>query len=399
MTPRSADRIRKLPATVFSAYSALAQKHAAVNLGQGFPDFDGPEEVLEAAKRAISEGKNQYAVGAGASELRRAIAQHAERFYGQHLDPETMISVTSGATEGIADALLALIDPGDEVVMFEPFYDSYTACVTLAHGAWRAVTLYPPDNAHASWWFDARELEAAFTPRTKLVLLNTPHNPTGKVFTGDELSLIAELCRRHDALAVVDEVYEHLVYAPARHQRLATLPGMAERTLTLSSGGKSFSMTGWKVGWAMGPPALRQALQQVHQYVTFATATPLQAAMAAALTLPDSFFQRLTRDYTERRGLLLKALADAGLPAFTPEGSYFVLADVSAHSARDDEFCRALTERVGVAAIPLSPFLSEDSPLRGRALARFAFCKQLETLRQAERRLQSLPERLPLCPR
>jgi N-succinyldiaminopimelate aminotransferase len=388
MAPHAAERIRGFPATIFSEFSALALKHGAVNLGQGFPDFDGPEEVLEAAKRAIDSGQNQYAVGAGALDLRRAIAEHSERFYAQRVDPDTMVTVTSGATEALMDAVLALVDPGDEVILFEPFYDSYPACVAMAGGRARYVTLHPPDASHPAWWFDEGALAAAFTGRTKLLVLNTPHNPTGKVYSKDELSLIAKLCRQNDVVALVDEVYEHIVFEPGRHLRLSTMDGMPGRTLTVSSGGKTFSTTGWKVGWAMGPPPLRQAVQQAHQFVTFATAAPFQAAIAAALRLPDAYFAKLAQDYRQRRDLTLGLLKAAGVDGLCPEGSYFILADVARFGfPTDDAFCRALTEQVRVAAIPLSPFVAQDSPLRARCLARFAFCKKDETLRAAGQRL------------
>ncbi|HMK73983.1 MAG TPA: aminotransferase class I/II-fold pyridoxal phosphate-dependent enzyme [Myxococcaceae bacterium] len=389
MSPVAA-RVRDLPPTVFSEFSALAVRSGAVNLGQGFPDFDGPEEVREAAVHALRTGVNQYALGAGSANLRRAIAEHAARFHGQEVDPERDVTVTSGATEALFDALLGLLDPGDEAVLFEPFYDSYAAAVTMAGATVRPVALRPPDAAHASWWFDSAELEGAFGPRTRVVVVNTPHNPTGKVFSRAELEQVAALCERHDTVALTDEVYEHLVYAPARHIRVANLPGMAGRTLTVSSGGKSFSYTGWKVGWTIGPAPLRRAVAQAHQYVTFAVAAPLQEGIAHALRLPDGYFDGLLAAYTARRDRLLSALREAGFSPWVPEGAYFVCADVAGFGhPTDDAFCRWLTTDVGVAAIPLSAFYLR--PERAPRVARFAFCKTDAVLDQAAQRLRRLP--------
>ena len=386
---RIAARVAGLPTTVFSEFSALAARCGAVNLGQGFPDFDGPDEVREAAVRALREGVNQYAVGSGAPALREAIAEHSARFYGMRVDPETMVTVTSGATEALCDAMLGLVDPGDEVVLFEPYYDSYVANVEMAGGIARYVMLRPPDGDHATWWMDFDELAAAFGPRTRLVVVNTPHNPTGKVFTRRELESIAALCLRHDAVALVDEVYEHIWFEP--HLRMATLDGMAERTVTVSSAGKSFSFTGWKVGWAIAAPPLRHAVQQAHQFVTFATAAPLQAAVAAALRLPDSYFDGLRASYRSKRDLLAAALDAAGLRALPVEGTYFTMADASAFGFPDDfAFCRFLTEQVGVAAIPPSAFYCEAHKQHARGLARFAFCKTEPVLQEAARRLARL---------
>ncbi len=386
-----AKRIQGFPTTVFSEFSALAAQHGAVNLGQGFPDFDGPPEIAEAAIQAIRGGVNQYAIGSGALALREAVAEHSARFYGMQVDPGTMVTVTSGATEAIFDALLGLVDPGDEVVLFEPYYDSYVASVEMAGGVPRYVLLRPPDATHARWWYAPEELAAAFSPRTKVVLLNTPHNPTGKVFTREELTEISRLALAHDAVVVSDEVYEHLTFAPARHVRMATLPDMAERTLTLSSGGKSFSFTGWKIGWAIGPAPLRAAVQQTHQFVTFATAAPFQAAIAAALRLPEAYFARLQQDYLSKRDRLVAAIRATGLTCHAPEGTYFAMAEIGPLGFADDfEFCRHLTKEIGVAAIPPSAFYSEPHKAHGRALARFAFCKREQTLEQAEQRLTRL---------
>jgi N-succinyldiaminopimelate aminotransferase len=388
--PVSAQRVTRFGTTVFSEFSALAAKHGAVNLGQGFPDFDGPETIKEAAQRAIRDGMNQYAISTGARDLRLAIAEHSARFYGQQVDPDTMVTVTSGATEAILDVLLGLVDPGDEVVAFEPFYDSYDANITFLGATARYVPLRPPDAGHPEWWFDRDEVRAAFGPRTRLLILNSPHNPTGKVFTREELEFLGGLCAEFDVKVLSDEVYEHLVFAPARHLRPATLPGLAERTVTVSSGGKTFSLTGWKVGWVIAPPPLRDAVQRAHQFVTFATASPLQAAMAAALRLPDTYFAELVALYTAKRERLLGGLREAGLTAFAPQGSYFILADIARYGFPDDvAFCRHLVSEVGVAAIPPSVFYGPEHRHLGQGLARFAFCKTEAVLDEAVRRLRA----------
>jgi N-succinyldiaminopimelate aminotransferase len=393
---RSARRVAGFGTTVFSEYSALAAKLGAVNLGQGFPDFDGPDEVKRAAIEAIERGVNQYAIGAGAEDLRRAVAEHARRFYGMEVDPATMVTVTSGATEALFDAIQGLTDPGDEVILFEPFYDSYEASVVMAGAVPRFVLLRPPEGAHKTWWFDEEELRAAFGPKTRLVVVNTPNNPTGKVYTRAELELIRDLCEQRDAVVLSDEVYEHLVYAPSRHLRPATVPGLWDRTVTVSSAGKTFGFTGWKVGWAIAPPPLRNAVQAAHQFVTFATAAPLQAAAARALMLPDAYFTGLEADYRRKRDLLVHALINAGLRTLPTEGTYFTMVEIPPEAGFDDDdaFCRWLTSEVGVAAIPPSVFYGAEHRHHGRRLARFAFCKRDETLRLAAERIASLGARL-----
>ncbi len=384
----TARRVSGFGTTVFSEFSALAAQHGAVNLGQGFPDFDGPEEVKEAAVEAIRSGVNQYAVGGGAPALRAAIAEHSERFYHQQLDPQSMITVTSGATEALLCAILGIVNPGDEVVLFEPFYDSYEANVLMADGIPRYVLLYPPDEEHPQWWFDFDELAAAFSAKTKLIVVNTPHNPTGKVFSPRELEFIGQLCVKHQAVALCDEVYEHIVFPPARHVRMATLPGLADHTVTVSSAGKTFSLTGWKIGWALGPPHLQHPLRQAHQFVTFATAAPLQAGIACALRMPDRYFELLRASYREKRRLLVTALAEASLRPLEPEGATFVIADTRSVGIEDDfEFCRFLTTQVGVAAIPPSAFYSEPHKRHGKWYARFAYCKTESVLQAAAERL------------
>ncbi len=388
MNHRESERVRSFGTTVFAEFSRLAAEHKAVNLGQGFPDFDGPDVLKEAVAEAIKSGFNQYAVSQGVPALRQAIAAHALRFYGQAINPDTEVAVTSGATEAIFDAILGLTDPGDEVVVFEPFYDSYLASLQIAGAVPKWVRLQPPDAGHRTWWFDSRELESAFTEKTALVILNTPHNPTGKVFTRAELEEIGALAKRFDAVVLSDEVYEHLVFAPAVHLRPSTLDVFRDRTLTISSGGKSFSFTGWKIGWVLGPAPLVKATQKMHQWVTFASATPFQHAIARALALPDTYFAGFIEDYHHKRWLLSAALEQAGLPVHLTEGSYFLMADISKRGFPDDvAFCRDLTSRVGVCAIPPSAFYSAEHHHHARHLARFAFCKTDAVLEEAARRL------------
>ncbi|MGK5445592.1 pyridoxal phosphate-dependent aminotransferase [Micromonospora sp. URMC 105] len=384
-------RMRPFGTTIFAEMSALAVRTGAVNLGQGFPDSDGPPEMLAAAAEALRGGQNQYPPGPGIPTLRRAVAEHQRRFHGLEYDPDGEIVVTAGATEAIAAAILALCEPDDEVVCFEPYYDSYAASIALAGAVRRPVTLRPGDDGRYA--FDPAALRAAFGPRTRLVLLNSPHNPTGKVFTPDELALVAELCQEHGAYAVTDEVYEHLVFpdAAAPHVPLATLPGMRERTLRISSAGKTFSCTGWKVGWVSGPARLVSAVLRVKQFLTFVNAAPLQPAVAVALALPDAYFTAFQEGMRERRDQLVAGLTDAGFDALTPEGTYFVTADVGALGGRDGvEFCRSLPERCGVVAVPTQVFY--DDPEAGRRLIRFAFCKRPEVLTEAVTRLRRLRE-------
>jgi N-succinyldiaminopimelate aminotransferase len=384
-----AQRVAGFGTTVFSEFSALALKSGAVNLGQGFPDFDGPEQLKEIAIRAIRDGHNQYAVGSGSKVLKEAISTHAERFYGQKIDPETMVTVTSGATEALFDTIQAFVNQGDEVILFEPFYDSYAASVTMAGGTCKGVLLRAPDKSHHTWWFAPEALRSAFTARTRMLVLNTPHNPTGKVYSREELRLIADLCIEHDVLVLSDEVYEHLVFAPAQHLRIATLDGMAERTVTVSSAGKTFSVTGWKVGWAIGAPRLRDAVQAAHQFVTFATNAPFQQAMAQALAFPDIYFQGLISDYQRRRDFWVDALRKAGFVAHSPEGTYFTMAELTGLGFQDDvAFCRHLTQDAKVAAIPPSVFYLPEHASEGRRFARFAFCKTDPVLAEAQRRLE-----------
>jgi len=377
-------RLRPFGSTVFSTMTQLAIRHQAVNLGQGFPDFDGPEHPKDAAIAAIRAGHGQYARSAGVPALSEAIATWYDGTGLPPIDPDAHVTVTSGCTEAIAASLLGLLEPGDEVVVLEPYYDSYRACVALAGGVARPVRLRPPD-----FHLDPDELASAFGPRTRAILVNTPHNPTGRVLDAGELAAIAELCVRHDAVAICDEVYERLVYE-GTHRSLASLPGMWERTITLSSLGKTFSLTGWKIGWAVAPPHLTAAVRAAHQFLTFATATPLQHAAAVALASPPEYFDDLRSAYLKRRTLLLDALRGAGLKPFVPQGSYFALADCRELGFDDDvAFCMHLIESVGVVAIPVSAFIREPGAPGGdgRALVRFAFCKREETILEAGRRM------------
>ncbi|WP_083449227.1 pyridoxal phosphate-dependent aminotransferase [Actinoplanes rectilineatus] len=382
-------RMRPFGTTIFSEMSALAVRTGAVNLGQGFPDTDGPPEMLAAAAEALASGANQYPPLPGIPALRAAIADHEQRFWGLTRDPDTEVGVTAGATEAVAATVLALCETGDEVICFEPYYDSYAASIALAGAVRRPVTLRPgPDGRFV---FDEAELRAAFGPRTRLVLLNSPHNPTGKVFTRAELELIADLCQEHDVHAVTDEVYEHLVFSDAAtpHLPLASLPGMRERTLRISSAGKTFSCTGWKVGWATGPAPLVSAMLRVKQFLTFVNAAPLQPAVAVALGLPDDYFHDFTAGLQDRRDRLVAGLTEAGLRVLPSEGTYFVTADIRPLGGVDGvEFCRDLPRRGGVVAVPTQVFYDDQEA--GRHLIRFAFCKRSEVIDEAVRRLKSL---------
>lgn len=391
-----AQRLAGTGASIFSEMSALANKHQSVNLGQGFPDFPGPAWVKTAAEEAIAANVNQYAIAHGAPALRQALAAHYGPRLGRDLDPDRDIAVTSGATEAIYASVLGLVDPGDEVVVFEPFYDSYVPSITFAGGVPRFVPLRQPDAEHPQWWYEPDELERVFGPRTKLIILNTPHNPTGKVYTHAELEQIAHLCHKWNAYVLSDEVYEYLTFDGAGHLSIATFPGMWERTLTVSSSGKTFSLTGWKVGWVIAPPGLNAATRGTHQFIVFCSAAPLQLGIAAAYqqAIANGYFAQFQAEYTNRRAVLLSALQDAGLPAFVPQGTYFALADIRHLPYADDvSFCRALTIEAGVTPIPPTFFYSEGHRRLGQHLARFAFCKKIETLEEAGRRLRAWANR------
>jgi N-succinyldiaminopimelate aminotransferase len=371
-----AARLAGLGTTIFTEMTALAARTGAINLGQGYPDTDGPASVIEAAVDALRGGENQYAPLPGVPALREAVLEHQRDWYG--LEPEDVL-ITFGATEAIAAALLGLCDPGDEVVVLEPYYDSYAAGIGFAGARRRPVTLRPPDFA-----VTAEALDAAVTSRARLCLLNSPHNPTGRVLRRDELELIASACVEHDLICVTDEVYEHLVY-DGEHIPMATLPGMAARTLTISSVGKSFSFTGWKIGWCSGPAPLVAATRMVKQYLTFAGGTPLQHAAAAALRLPRAAIEAIRDDLRAKRDQLCEGLRTAGLQPYVPEGTYFVNADVGADAAG---FCASLPERCGVVAIPTGVFYDDKDA--AATLVRFAFCKRPEVIAEAARRVAAL---------
>jgi aspartate/methionine/tyrosine aminotransferase len=381
---KMANRVSSFGTTVFAEMTRLANQHNAINLGQGFPDFAAPQFLKEAAKRAIDVDINQYAPGKGRARLRNTLAAKMKKHYGMDIDPETEITILHGATEAIFASIMGLVNPGDEVILFEPFYDSYVPSTIMANGVVRAYTLRPPD-----WAIDRDTLAALFNEKTKVIVVNTPHNPTGKVFSRDELAMIAELCVEHDVIAMTDEVYEHLVYNGRFHTPLATFPGMADRTVTISSLGKTFSTTGWKVGWTIAQPELNQAVFRAHQFITYSGAAPLQEAAADALEVADDYYEALKQDYTRKRDFLVKVLEDVGLKPIMPDGTYFVMTDIREFGFADDvAFCHYLTKEIGVAAIPPSAFYA--NPADGAGLARFAFCKSDETLERAAERLQKL---------
>lgn len=380
-----AERVRHFGTTIFAEMTALANQHGAVNLGQGFPDFAAPDFLKDAAIQAIQADLNQYAPSTGRERLRQAIANKVKNHYGLEVDPAKEIVITHGATEAIFTTILGLVNPGDEVILFEPFYDSYVPSIQMAGGIPRFCTLNPPD-----WSYDPAGLESLFSPKTRLILINTPHNPTGKVYSYRELNHIAELCQRYDVLAVVDEVYEHILFDSV-HYSLAAMPGMAGRTITISSLGKTFSATGWKVGWAIARPELCQAIYRVHQFTTFCGVTPMQEATALALEMADQsgYYAALSAMYRTKRDFLAEALDAAGLKPILPSGTYFIMADISHLGfANDVAFCRYLTTEIGVAAIPPSAFYHRSQA--GAGLARFAFCKGQATLELAANRLRQI---------
>jgi aminotransferase len=369
---------------VIREMTRLAQLHGAINLGQGFPDFPAPEAIKEAAARAIAEDHNQYPITWGVPAFREAIADTYGRDYGMTVDPETEVCVTCGSTEAMIATFLGVLDPDDEVVVFEPFYENYAPDAILGGARLRHVTLRPPD-----WTFDEGELTAAFSDRSRAIVVNSPHNPTGKVFTIEELGAIARLCERHDAIAITDEIYEHITYDGRVHVPIAALPGMRERTVTISALSKTYSVTGWRVGWAVAPEPLMHGIRATHDFLTVAAPTPLQVAGVEALALPRSLLAASAAEYAERRERMLRILAEAGFAARPPEGAYYVMADVASLGFEDDvAAARYLVEVAGVAAVPGSSFFSK--PELGAHLLRFAFCKRLETLDAARERLRGL---------
>ena len=376
-------RLQGFGTSIFAEMSALAAETGSINLGQGFPDTDGPPEVLQEAIDAIRRGENQYPPGPGVADLRHAIVEHQRHWYGLDFDADTEVLVTAGATEAIAASLLALCEPGDEVVAFEPYYDSYAACIAMSGAQHRLVQLQPP-----GYTFDPDAFRDAVTPRTRLLLINSPHNPTGKVLSRAELEVIARTCVEHDLIAVTDEVYEHIVF-DGEHVPLATLPGMRDRVLTISSGGKTFSCTGWKIGWVCGPAPLVRAVRTAKQFLTYVNGGPFQPAIAAGLRLPDDRINALGLELKEKRDRLSAGLASAGLTVFPPSGTYFVTVDIRSLGEEDGyAFCRSLPERCGVVAIPNVVFY--DDVDAGAPLVRFAFCKKMDVVDEAVERLQKL---------
>ncbi|MBW9214924.1 pyridoxal phosphate-dependent aminotransferase [Mumia sp. zg.B53] len=380
----SSMRVAGLGTTIFAEMSALAVRTGAVNLGQGFPDTDGPQDVIDVAVEAMRSGANQYAPGIGVPALRQAVADHQHRWYGIELDPNTEVAATTGATEAIAAAILGLVDPGDEVVVLEPYYDSYVAVLEFAGGVRRPVTLRAPD-----FRLDLDALRAAVGPRTTMMLINSPHNPTGMVLNPEEREAIRDLAVEHDLVVVTDEVYEHLVFDGHAHVPLATLPGMRERTLTISSGGKSFSFTGWKVGWLSGPPELVRAAVGAKQFLTYTSGAPLQPAIAHALGHDAAYFEGFAATLQARRDQLCAGLNEVGFTTYVPEGTYFATTDIRPLGYEDGiEFCRALPEIAGVVAVPTQVFYDDEDA--GRPLVRWAFCKQEPVIAEALRRLRVL---------
>lgn len=384
---RFAQRVSDFGTTIFSEINNLALEHQAVNLGQGMPNFDGPKAIVDAAVEALETGAaNQYAPGPGIFSLRQGIANHAGRFYNLDLDPNQGVIVTSGATEAVFSSVMGLVDPGDEVIVIEPFFDSYVPNIVMAGAKPVYVSLHPPD-----WSFNFDELRAAFNPKTRALILNTPHNPTGRVFSREELDVIAQLCQEYDALVISDEVYEHLTFEGALHIPIATLPGMFERTVTIGSAGKTFGMTGWKIGWVYGPTQLVTGVWRAHQFITFAANHPAQRAVAFAFGLGSDYYEEYQSLYSAKRDLMMQMLAETGLKAPVPQGTYFVMADFSAVFGGDDaEFARHLITEVGVAAIPPGSFFSAQHRHIGKNHIRFAFCKTDETLHAAAERLIKL---------
>ena len=373
--------------SVIREMTRLSDKHGAVNLSQGFPDFAAPEAVKTAARDAIAADINQYAVTWGARPLREAVAREFTRRYGVAVDPDTQVTVCCGSTEAMMSTMLATLDPGDEVVVFEPFYENYGPDAILSGAVPRYVTLHEPD-----WTVDPDALAAAFNDRTRAIIINTPNNPTGKVFTRAELTTIAELCRRWDVLAITDEIYEHIIYDGCRHVPMAAIDGMADRTVTLNSLSKTYSVTGWRVGWAIAPPGLTGAIRKVHDFLTVGAAAPLQEAGAVALSFPETYYAELAAGYQRRRDMLLALLEPRGFVCFTPRGAYYVMTDIGGFGFADDvEFSRYLVQEVGVAVVPGSSFYHD--PALGRTKVRFTFCKRDETLKKAGRRLQAVAAR------
>jgi aminotransferase len=403
--PRTSQKAACFTESVIREMTRLARQHGAVNLSQGFPDFPAPEPIKEAACEAIRADTNQYAITWGAPPLRQAIAADLSRRYGMAIDPERQITVCCGSTEAMIATLLAIVDPGDEVIVFEPFYENYGPDAILSGATPRYVKLRPPApaprggerGAAGDWTFDTDELAAAFSNRTRAIVVNTPNNPTGKVFTRDELRTIARLCQQWDVVAITDEIYEHIVYDDVRHVPLAALDGMADRTVTINSVSKTFGVTGWRVGWAVAPPDITSAVRKVHDFLTVGAAAPLQAAAAVALGLPDSYYADLASGYRARRDRLMGILQSSGFVCYEPRGAYYIMTDVAAFGFPDDvSFARYLVTDIGVATVPGSSFYRD--PDAGRTMIRFCFCKKDQTLEAAGERLRRLPRHSSIHP-
>ncbi|GCF09099.1 aminotransferase class I/II-fold pyridoxal phosphate-dependent enzyme [Dictyobacter arantiisoli] len=385
--PISARRVETFGTTIFTEINVLAQQYHALNLGQGKPDFDTPSDIVAELVKASQAGNyNQYAPGPGTPDLRQAVAHHAARFYDLDIDPDRGVIVTAGATEGLLSCVLGLVDPGDEVIVIEPFYDSYVPNIIMAGAVPVFVPLHPP-----TWTFDPDELRAAFSNKTRAIILNSPHNPTGRVFTREELTLLAELCIEHDVIVISDEVYEHLTLGDASYLSIATLPGMFERTVTVSSAGKSFSATGWKIGWVYGHPDILDGVARAHQFITFAVHHPTQQAVAYALNQPDSYYRAFKEMYEDKVELLMSSLEGSGLQYSRPQGTYFIMADFShVFDGMPFDFTRYLISEIGVACIPPESMYSKEHRHIGKNYVRFSFCKSDEALRQARIPLQKL---------
>lgn len=381
-----ASRLQPFGTTIFAEMSALAAELGAINLGQGFPDSDGPREVLDIAIESINAGLNQYPPGMGMQVLREAIAQHQQRFYGVSYNCDTEVLVTAGATEAIAGALLGLLEPGDEVVLFEPMYDSYQACIAMAGAVSVPILLEPP-----LYRPNMAALEAAITNRTRILLINSPHNPTGMLLTRDEQEHIVRIAEQHNLIIVSDEVYEHLVFDGQRHVSIAEIPQARDRSIVISSGGKTFHTTGWKVGWAVGPAHLIAAVRSAKQFLTYVNAAPFQPAIAHGLSMPDEYFTQLAKNLEDRRNQLCDVLSESGFQYFRPQATYFVTADIRSMQANGDgrEFCQRLAHEAGVVAIPNVVFYAAQNAHSGRHLVRFAFCKQEKVIAQAAQRLRN----------
>ena len=386
------DKVEHFTESVIREMTRQAMLHGAVNLAQGFPDFSAPAEIKRAAQEAVAADVNQYAITWGAKSLRNAIARQMQEWQGIPVDPETQITVCCGSTEAMISTLLAVCNKGDEVVIFEPFYENYGPDAVLSGAKPVFVKLRPPTTVDGEWTFDERELRAAFHHQTKAIILNTPNNPTGKVFTRAELELIRDLCVEFNVLAITDEIYEHILYDGTQHISMAGLEGMSERTVTINGLSKSYSVTGWRVGWAVGPPAITNAIRKVHDFLTVGAPAPFQEAGAVALGLPATYYEKLANGYRARRDRLMPVLTEVGFRCFRPRGAYYVMTDISAFGFADDlSFTKYLVKEIGVAAVPGSSFYND--PRDGAKQVRFAFCKRDETLDEAGRRLRKLRER------